>query len=102
MMEKIQCLRCGVEMEFVAREKIQLGQTGWVLGGLDNLLAGALETAIFTCPKCGKLEFFRGDFFDDAGEEPGGIARTRCPGCGALYEMDYPKCPRCGAENENW
>ena len=41
-MEKIQCLRCGVEMEFVAREKIQLGQTGWVLGGLDNLLAGAL------------------------------------------------------------
>ena len=27
-MEKIQCLRCGVEMEFVAREKIQLGQTG--------------------------------------------------------------------------
>ena len=101
-MEKIQCLRCGVEMEFVAREKIQLGQTGWVLGGLDNLLAGALETAIFTCPKCGKLEFFRGDFFDDAGEEPGSIAQTRCPGCGTLYEMDYPKCPRCGAKNENW
>ena len=60
-MEKLKCLRCGVEMEFVGREKIQLGQTGWLLGDLGNLIAGALETAIFTCPKCGKLEFFRGD-----------------------------------------
>ena len=90
IVDKLKCLRCGVEMEFVAREKIQLGQTGWLLGDLGNLLAGALETAIFTCPKCGKLEFFRGDFFDDAGEEPGSIAQTRCPGCGTLYEMDYP------------
>lgn len=102
MSGNLNCLRCGAEMEFIAREKIQLGQTGWLLGDLPNLVAGALETAIFTCPKCGKLEFFQGDFFDDEGEEPGGIAQTRCPECGVLYEMDYPKCPRCGAKNEKW
>ena len=52
-MEKLKCLRCNVELEFVMREKLQLGQTGWILGDLPNLLAGALETAIFTCPRCG-------------------------------------------------
>ena len=80
----------------------ELGQTGWLLGDLGNPIAGALETAIFTCPKCGKLEFFRGDFFDGEGEEAGSIAETRCPSCGVRYEMDYPKCPRCGEANPNW
>ena len=102
MMEKLKCLRCGVEMEFVGREKIQLGRTGWILGDLPNLVAGALETAIFTCPKCGKLEFFQGDLFDDEGEEAGSIAKTRCPSCGVSYDLDYPKCPRCGEANPNW
>ena len=101
-MEALKCLRCGMEMEFMTREKIQLGQTGLFLGGLDNLLSGALETAIFSCPKCGRLEFFRGDFFDREGEEAGRIAQTRFSGCGILYEMDYPKCPQCGVKNENW
>ena len=88
-MEQLKCLRCGVEMEFVGREKIQLGRTGWILGDLPNLVAGALETAIFTCPKCGKLEFFQGDLFDDEGEEAGSIAKTRCPSCGVSYDLDY-------------
>ena len=92
-------LRCG---DGVHRPGKAAAGAGWLLGDLPNLVAGALETAIFTCPKCGKLEFFRGDFFDDEGEEPGKIAQTRCSGCGVLYDMDYPKCPRCGAKNENW
>ena len=100
-MEQLKCLRCGVEMEFVGREKIQLGRTGWILGDLPNLVAGALETAIFTCPKCGKLEFFQGDLFDDEGEEAGSIAKTRCPSCGVSYDLDYPKCPRCGEANRS-
>ena len=101
-MEQLKCLRCGVEMEFVGRETIQLGRTGWILGDLPNLVAGALETAIFTCPKCGKLEFFQGDFFDDEGEEAGSIAKMRCPSCGVSYDLDYPKGPRCGEANPNW
>ena len=101
-MEKLNCLRCGAEMKFLAREKIQLGQTGWFLGDLGNLLAGVLETAIFTCPKCGKLEFFQGDLFDDEGVETGKMAEITCPKCGTCYELDSPKCPHCGAKNENW
>lgn len=100
-METLKCLRCGTELEFLAREKIQLGQTGWLAGSLSNLLAGALEAAIFTCPRCGRLEFFQGDFFGGE-EEAGSIAQIRCSSCGTPYEMDCPKCPRCGARNENW
>ena len=29
-------------MQFLKREQIQLGRTGWLLGDLSNLLAGAL------------------------------------------------------------
>ena len=74
-MEKLKCLRCDVELEFVMREKLQLGQTGWILGDLPNLLAGALETAIFTCPRCGGLELFRGSFVDDGGKSPAVLPR---------------------------
>ena len=101
-MEQLKCLRCGVEMEFVGREKIQLGRTGWILGDLPNLVAGALETAIFTCPKCGKLEFFQGDLFDDEGEEAGSIAETRCPSCGVSRSEERRVGKGCGEANPNW
>ena len=39
----LRCLRCGGTMELLRREFLQLGKTGWVLGDLDNLLAGALD-----------------------------------------------------------
>ena len=43
----LKCLRCGRPMEFVMRENIQLGKTGWVTGDWDNLLAGGLDVAFF-------------------------------------------------------
>ena len=59
MANQLNCLRCGAGMRFMGREKFQLGQTGWVLGDLPNLFAGAMEIEIYVCPKCGKLEFFQ-------------------------------------------
>ena len=59
MANQLNCLRCGTGMQFIRREKFQLGQTGWVLGDLPNLFAGAMEIEIYVCPKCGKLEFFQ-------------------------------------------
>ena len=59
MANQLNCLRCGAGMRFIRREKFQLGQTGWVLGDLPNLFAGAMEIEIYVCPKCGKLEFFQ-------------------------------------------
>ena len=59
MANQLNCLRCCAGMQFIRREKFQLGQTGWVLGDLPNLFAGAMEIEIYACPKCGKLEFFQ-------------------------------------------
>ena len=57
-MKELKCLRCGHAMDFAGREKLQLGQTGWILGDLPNLIAGAMELEIYFCPQCGKVEFF--------------------------------------------
>lgn len=93
-MDKMKCLRCGEDMQYLSREKLQLGKTGWVLGDLPNLLSGALEVQIFVCPKCRKLEFFlaENEMLDD--ETP----KKTCPKCGTVHDFDYPKCPNCKHE----
>lgn len=101
-MHKLNCLRCDRPMEFVKREHVQLGKTGFLTGDWGNLLAGALDVAIFTCPECGKLEFFRGEYYDAQEPEQTGIAKTTCPNCGTQHELDDPKCPRCGTQNPKW
>ena len=85
----ILCLRCNLPMNRVKREKIQLGQTGWLLGDLPNLLAGAVEVDMYSCPKCGKLEFF----LSDSSEEV--LPQKQCPNCGKQHDFDYPRCPFC-------
>lgn len=95
----LRCLRCGGTMELLRREFLQLGKTGWVLGDLDNLLAGALDVDILCCSDCGKLEFFRGEWSELEDPEGSGIARMECPSCGRSYELDSPKCPFCGKKN---
>ena len=47
MANQLNCLRCGTGMRFIRREKFQLGQTGWVLGDLPNLFAGAMEIEMY-------------------------------------------------------
>ena len=93
-METMKCLRCGEDMQYLSREKLQLGKTGWVLGDLPNLLSGALEVQILVCPKCRKLEFFlaENETLDD--DTP----KKTCPDCGTVHDFDYPKCPKCKHE----
>ena len=88
-MNDIDCVRCGQKMSYIKTEKLQLGQTGWLLGDLPNLLAGAMEVDIYACPKCRKIEFF---LADDKEELP----QKQCPKCGKRHDFDYPKCPFCG------
>ena len=90
MENNIACLRCGTKMNHIGTEKLQLGQTGWILGDLPNLLAGAMEVDIFSCPNCRKLEFFVAD-----GEEEDALPQKKCPSCGKMHDFDYPKCPFC-------
>lgn len=88
-MKAIQCLRCKKAMNHIGTKKLQLGETGWILCDLPNLLAGAMEVDIYTCSQCGNIEFFQPDY------EKNGIAMTQCPKCGCKHECDYPKCPCC-------
>ena len=101
MANQLNCLRCGAGMNFLCREKMQLGQTGWLLGDLPNLVAGAMEVEIYACPKCGKLEFFQPGSDKFAGtanaaetasgflppDAPGGLPRKKCPVCGAVRPL---------------
>ena len=89
MERKIDCLRCKKRMDHIKTEKLQLGQTGWILGDLPNLLAGAMEVDIYSCPNCKKIEFF---LVDETEEE---LPQNQCPKCGKLHDFDYPKCPFC-------
>ncbi|MBE7026720.1 MAG: hypothetical protein E7410_04060 [Ruminococcaceae bacterium] len=89
-MKQLLCLRCGEEMKYGGTRKIQLGETGWVLGDLPNLIAGAMDVCIYSCPKCGKIEFYHTQ------DEQSEIAQSICPTCGKKHDCDYPKCPFCG------
>lgn len=90
----MKCLRCGAEMQFLTKEQLQLGKTGWVLGDLPNLLSGALTVNIYVCPDCRKLEFYY--FSEDDFEES--LPKKTCPSCGTVHDFDYPKCPKCKFE----
>ncbi len=89
-MKDLFCLRCNKKMKYSGTRKIQLGETGWILGDLPNLIAGSMEVDIYSCPECGKIEFFHAEDLED------GIAKVQCPKCGEKHDCDYPKCPFCG------
>lgn len=89
MKNNVVCLRCNRGMNHIRTEKLQFGQTGWILGDLPNLVAGAMEVDIYSCPECRKVEFF----LTDTTEE--GLPQKQCPRCGKRHDFDYPKCPFC-------
>jgi len=86
-------------MRFLKREYMQLGRTGWVLGDLPNLIAGALDVEIWCCPACGKLDFYLSSQSEDFSDSEDSIAQTICPACGREHDLDDPKCPFCGTKN---
>lgn len=89
----LRCLRCGGTMELLRREFLQLGKTGWVLGDLDNLLAGALDVDILCCSDCGKLEFFRGEWSELEDPEGSGIAGWSVPAAAGAMSWTAPSAP---------
>lgn len=89
MKNSIFCLRCKREMNHIRTEKLQLGETSWILGDIPNLVAGAMEVNIYSCPACGKLEFFLAD------SQETDLPQKRCRYCGHWHDFDDPKCPFC-------
>lgn len=68
---------------------MQLGKTGWILGDLPNLLAGAMEVDIYSCPKYRKLELYLADEMEE------GLPQKQCLNCGKRHDFDDPKYPFC-------
>ncbi len=89
-MKQVDCVGCGAVMRFLVRESIQLGKTGWILGDIPNLIAGALKVDIYICPSCQRLAFFAAE----EGKQDG-FPTKACPRCGCVHDFDYPKCPKC-------
>ena len=58
--------------------------------------AECLETALFVCPECGKIEFFKTDAKDESTE--GSLPQRSCPKCGSTHDFDYGRCPVCRYE----
>ena len=81
MRGNIDCLRCNCKMNRIKTEKLQFGQTGWILGDLPNLIAGAMEVDIYCCPSCRKLEFFLSDKPETE------LPQKRCPKCGKMHDL---------------
>jgi uncharacterized protein YbaR (Trm112 family) len=82
-------------MQFFAKEQLQLGKTGWILGDLPNLLAGALIVDIYVCPECRKVELYYAANDSEAEES---LPKKTCLICGTVHDFDYPKCPKCKHE----
>ena len=91
-MRNINCLRCNTKMEYVGHERIQLGETGLLLGDLPNLIAGSIEVDIYICPECQKLEFYSAS---NEEKREASLPKRTCPECGDEHDFDYPRCPRC-------
>lgn len=100
MIRELECLRCGVHMEFLGREKLQLGECGPIMGHFSNLVSGAMELDVCACPKCGKVEFFRPIFTkgEPTKYNDPELPQIQCPNCGNFHDFDFPKCPYCGSE----
>ena len=111
MTNSLNCLRCGAKMRFLGREKLQRSPD-LIISDLTFALVGGREINIYSCPKCGKLEFFQpgSDKFAGTADEaktgsdylppdaPGGLPRKKCPVCGAVLDFDYGRCPHCKHE----
>ncbi len=115
-MKKLECLRCGAAMGYYGREHLQKGDMGPWVGNLNFTMQGGLELDIYSCPACGKVEFFMPGFRDKArweeemedcppeatenivGVSMDGIPQVRCPHCGREHDFDYPRCPHCDYE----
>ncbi len=77
-MRTIHCPRCSKQLVFAGETEFKFGD-------------GGLKVEVYTCQKCGKMEFF-------TPTEPE-IEKVTCSGCQRTYDIDFPRCPGCGKPN---
>ena len=90
MSRHLSCLRCGQTMHRIENQKLLLVPSDMLLVTRPKqLLDSAAEVDVYSCPDCGKIEFFLADDHEE------GLPQRRCPKCGKQHDFDYPRCPFC-------
>lgn len=93
------CAACGGKMVSIGSFPLQKGRFGPFLGGLSNLISGALDVGAMCCEDCRRLEFYLADDVRLVPEEDvreDSIAQVECPFCGVMHDLDDAICPQCG------
>ncbi len=57
-LKKLNCLRCSVSLNFKGNYKFHEGTSILASGGLLDLLSYRESFDLYSCPNCGKVEFF--------------------------------------------
>lgn len=55
---KLNCLRCNTTMDFAGNSRFHEGTQFGIFGNLFELFENRQSFDLYTCPACGKVEFF--------------------------------------------
>ena len=91
-MAELKCLRCGTDMKFSGREKIQLGEESYHSGLWAMMTAESMKVDIYKCPDCGKIELFEPQVKKSV--EP--QSNWTCSECGFYNLSQVQTCQSCG------
>ena len=80
-------------MRYVSREFIGLSPQTL----LESIAGAKLETDIYVCPECKKMEFFATEcLVPSPGDET--AETVSCAGCGRQHAYGAERCPYCGRQ----
>ena len=84
------CRFCGIPLENKGLWEIKLERRP-----ILSLEQWPLGVMVYTCPQCGKLEFYDAEKLEMFQEET-----IRCPSCYTKYPKTNERCPYCQHINE--
>lgn len=96
-MENFKCLRCGADMEFSGRQQFQLGEESYFSGIMAVMTADSMKMDIYTCPSCGKIEFFAPH---SKPRSPAPSTNWNCSNCGEYNLGQVKACQNCGVTRQ--
>ena len=67
---QISCLRCSTAMNAVGKKRLEGGSDTGFLGAIGELFAKREEFNVYTCPRCGHVEFFVAGLGEEARTQP--------------------------------
>lgn len=95
--QNLRCLRCGADMEFSGRQQFQLGEESYFSGIMAVMTADSMKMDIYTCPDCGKMEFFAPQIRKRSAAPS---TNWTCASCGEYNAGKVRACQNCGVTRQ--